>query len=321
VAVTIVDAAQIAASNGETKRAGIIMTFASASPFLQRIPTVSIAGNSFSYTLESALPTVAFRAVNAGYTESSGKTQVRTEVLKILGGDLDVDRFHLETNGVEVRTSHEDMKARAMAQTIGYKLIKGNSGTDPLEFDGLQTRYGGLIPTLGGSAGAFDTDTRILTNATAAGAAVSMKILDQALDSVDAGIGTKVILGSQQMRRNITAYLRGSGTAIQMERDAFGNQIMSYGGATWIDADQNGNLAALAFDEGGNTTTSLYIMALGEGAVHLLQSGGGISVRDLGEQDTAPVFRTRVEWYASLTDAHPRCVTRLVNITNATAVA
>jgi hypothetical protein len=48
---------------------------------------------------------------------------------------------------------------------------------------------------------------------------------------------------------------------------------------------------------------------------------GGIDVRDLGEQNSKPVFRTRVEWYCNVIDIHPRCVARLHTIADLTAVA
>lgn len=298
------------------------MSFAAGSQLLRVMPTSSIQGNSYTYSRTTVLPTTSGRVLNLGYSESSGKVDERTEVLKPFGGDLDVDRYHIETNGASVRSAHEDMQARSLSQLVGFLLVKGDMGATNTEIDGLQTRYGGLVPTLGGAAGALDETTRILTNATGAGAALSMKILDQGLDSVDNGIGQKYILGSQQMRRNITAFLRSGGTgagAVQMERDAFGDQIMRYNGALWIDADQNGDRAALAFDEGGNTTTSVYVMALGDAGLTMLQSPAGLAVMDLGQVPDKPVFRTRVEWIFALANQHQRCVTRIVNITNATA--
>lgn len=321
MAVTIIDSAQAAANNGEFKKAGVIMSFASGSQLVRAVNLQTIQGNSFTYAREAVLPVTAGRALNTAYTESSGKVDTRTEVLKPYGGDLDVDRYHVETNGMIARTAQEEMQARSLAQLVGFKIVKGNSGSDPLECDGLQTRYGGLVPTLGGAAGALDESTRILTNATGAGAALSMKILDKGLDAVDNGIGQKYILGSQQMRRNITAYLRGSGTAVQIDRDRFGDQVMSYGGAIWLDADQNGDTAALGFDEGGNTTTSLYVIAIGESGFSLLQSPSGMAVMDLGLVSDKPVFRTRIEWIVAPADQHKRCVCRIVNITDATAAA
>jgi hypothetical protein len=43
-------------------------------------------------------------------------------------------------------------------------------------------------------------------------------------------------------------------------------------------------------------------------------SGGGISVRDLGEVPDAPVFRTRIDWYVGFGVMHPRSAGRLHSI-------
>lgn len=308
MSLTIVEAAKIAANNGEDKKAGVIMTFAESSPLLRAMPVIGINGNSYAYVREGVLPAVGFRAVNQAYTESTGQTETRTEVLKLIGGDLDVDRFLVSTNGTNVRTTHERMKATSLAQTIGLKLIKGDTQTDPLEFDGIQTRTGGIDPT--------DTAQTVDMN----GAVLSMKVLDEAVDLVDSSIGQKVLVMSQAMRRNIGTYLRSSGTAVEMSRDQFGQPLMSYNGMPILIADQNGDQAALGFNEGAGTETSIYCCALGPSGLHMIQSGG-IDVRDLGELDTSPVFRTRVEWYTGLVDEHPRCISRLYGIINGTAVA
>ena len=46
MALTILEAARIAANNGEDKKAGVLMTFAETSPLLAAMPIVNISGNS-----------------------------------------------------------------------------------------------------------------------------------------------------------------------------------------------------------------------------------------------------------------------------------
>ena len=67
---------------------------------------------------------------------------------------------------------------------------------------------------------------------------------------------------------------------------------------------------------------SVYCIALGESGVHMIEGMGGISVRDLGEIPTAPVYRTRIDWAVGLVDESVRCVSRVYGITeSSTAVA
>lgn len=311
MALTILEAARIAANNGEDKKAGVLMTFAETSPLLAAMPIVSIAGNSYAYVRESVLPGIAFRAVNAGYTESAGATAQLSEPLKLIGGDLDVDKFLVQTNGAQIRSVHERMKATALAQQIGIKLIKGDATNSTLEFNGLEARYGGTGQTV-------TTGGQVLSQG---GAALSMKKLDEMIDLVDTGIGQKVLIMTKAMARNILTFLRSSSTAVTMSVNEFGQRVTSYYGMPILIADQNGDQAAIAAGDDGSGEESIYCAALGASGLHMIQSGG-IEVRDLGEVHTAPVFRTRVEWYCGLVDEHPRCVARLADVTSAsTAVA
>lgn len=314
MALTILEAARIAANNGEDKKAGVLMTFAETSPVLAAMPIVSIAGNSYAYTRESVLPGIAFRAVNQAYTESAGATAQISEPLKLIGGDLDVDKFLVQTNGAQIRSVHERMKATALAQQIGLKMIKGDATNSTLEFNGLEARYGGTGQTV-------INGTQVIDNPTASTSALSMKYLDDVIDRVDTGIGQKALIMSKGMARNMLAYLRSSSTAVQMAINEFGQRVTSYYGMPILIADQNGDQAAIATGDDGAGLESIYCVALGPSGLHMIQSGG-IEVRDLGEVHTAPVYRTRVEWYCGLVDEHPRCVARLADVSStATAVA
>lgn len=310
MALTILEAARIAANNGEDKKAGVLMTFAETSPLLAAMPIVSIAGNSYAYVRESVLPGVAFRAVNEAYTESAGATAQISEPLKLIGGDLDVDKFLVQTNGAQIRSVHERMKATALAQQIGIKLIKGDATAVTKEFNGLEARYGGTGTTV-------TTGAQVLSM----GGALSMKKLDEMIDLVDTGIGQKALIMTKGMARNILTFLRGSSTAVTMSVNEFGQRVTSYYGMPILIADQNGDQAAIVAGDDGSNEESIYCVALGPSGLHMIQSGG-IEVRDLGEVHTSPVYRTRVEWYCGLVDEHPRCVARLADVTStSTAVA
>ena len=313
MALSIIEAAKIAANNGEFKKAGVLASFAESSPLLRAMPIVTIPGNSYAYARQAELPTVAYRAVNQGFTPSEGKLEIRTEALKLVGGEVDVDRALVQQMGADVRSVHEQMKSIALGQTIGANIVKGSVAADSNGFDGLKVRYGG-----GGASANPVASSQIIANATQG--ALSLKSLDAAIDAVDKSIGRRYIVCNQATRRNITAFLRTS-SQITVTRDDYGNQVYSYAGLDMLELDQNGNTqASAAFGDTGSTD-SLYVVALGEGGLHMIQGAGGISVRDLGEIPTAPVFRTRIDWACGLVDAHVRCVARLFNFTNATAVA
>jgi hypothetical protein len=71
---------------------------------------------------------------------------------------------------------------------------------------------------------------------------------------------------------------------------------------------------------GSNVCTSLYILSMTDNGVVGLQSSE-MQVRDLGEIDTKPVYRTRIEWYVTISIQRPRAISRLRGIKDAAVTA
>src|ERR1041385_2337317 len=168
-ALTLVEAAKLAADAGDTKKAGIISLYAEKSDILNAMRFEGISGNAISFTQEGDLPSTAFRGVNEGFTPSVGNFNPQKEALTIAGGDLDVDRFLIKTQGMEVRSRHEALKVKALAQNVTDVILEGSNATDPREFDGWKTRV-------------TEATQLIDDGSTANGAALSLKKLDQLID-------------------------------------------------------------------------------------------------------------------------------------------
>lgn len=321
--VTMFEAANMAEDRGEFARAGVMKTFARAAPFLNALPRLTVPGSAFSWTREVSLGTNAFRKVNGSYTASEGQSEPRMVPIKIMGGDLDVDKFILRTHGAEIRAQKEEAKAADLAQRLAYNFIKGSvtavSGAtaDPDGFDGLQVRYGGGF----GSTAVLDAGenaSQILANSGASDA-LSMRDLDIAIQAVQ---DPTHLLMTKKQRLNITGFLRSS-SSITQTKDEFGRLVTAYNGLPIMDADVLGTVSGLeqlGYNENNDSTTSIYVLSLLEDMLTIVQNGDP-DVADLGEQDAKPVFRTRVEWYGNLADMHPRCVARLYNIADLIAVA
>lgn len=311
MALTLIEAAKRAATGGEVIRSAVIEMFAKGSDLLRVLPFDDIAGNALRYNLEEALPGVAFRGVNESYSESTGVINPKVDVLAIAGGDLDVDIFILKTMGMDQRSAQEAMKIKALAQEVSRVIVKGDSETNPREFDGLQKRITGgqLIPA----------------GNTANGDALSLAVLDQAIDAVPAATHLHM---NKAMRRRLTTAARNVNVAgyITYDKDEFGRRITKYNDLPiLVPYEDNGGTEYLAFDEacpggGTNTGTSIYVLAMGAGLVQGIQSGT-MDARDLGEQNTKPVMRTRVEWYPGLTVQHGRAAARLYGVKDAAIVA
>ena len=63
------------------------------SQLLDIVPFVSLPGLQVSATRWNAIPSVAFRTIGAGYTESTGTTEQIEETLYAFGGDVKIDRL------------------------------------------------------------------------------------------------------------------------------------------------------------------------------------------------------------------------------------
>jgi hypothetical protein len=306
MALTLLEASKL--HDGDVERAAVIEMFAQNSDILAVLPFEDVPGGALAYTQEGKLPGVAFRGFNEAYSESTGILNPQVEVLRIAGGDLDVDRALLKTRGMDQRSVQEAMKVKAMSLYLTGKIINGDSDTNNREFDGLRKRIVGnqLVPANTGSP--------------SANSPLSLEALDAAIDKVD---NPTHLLMSKELRRRLTAAGRNTsvGGFISYGLDAFGRRIAHYNDLPILIADYDDTGAKIIdFNEAGpagsTVSQSLYVLSVGDGKLTGIQNGV-MEVEDLGHLQTKPVMRTRVEWLMSLCAMHGRCAARVWGITNA----
>ena len=310
MSMTLVEAAKAAANNGDVHRSAIIELFPRSSDILMALPFEEIAGSALKYNREETLPGVAFRGVNETYSEDVGVINPEVETLHIIGGDLDVDRFIVQTMGMQQRAQREAMKVKALAGVFTKKFLKGDNASEPREFDGLQVRLTG--------SQLIDAGT------TANGEPLKLTKLDELIDAVD---NPTHLIMNRTMRRRLSAAARTYtvGGFVNYALDSFGRRVTVYNDIPILTAYQD-NLGSeiLPFTEaaasGTSTATSIYCVSLGSGMLTGIQNGG-IDVRDLGELETAPKYRTRVEWYPGIALYHPKAAARLRYVADAAVVA
>jgi serine/threonine protein phosphatase PrpC len=221
-----------------------------------------------------------------------------------------VDTALVKTHGQVVRTRHEAMQVKAMGAKITAAFINGDS-SDGVSFDGLRTRVNGyqLVPAN--------------LDAPAANGALSLATLDEAIDRVD---NPTHILMSKRLRNLLSQASkdRDVGGNLYFSKDDFGKRVGFYNDLPILvtEDDEQGN-RIIDFNEagvaGGATSTSLYVVSLGDGKIVGLQNGT-MEVKDLGEIDAKPVYRTRVEWLIAMAVMHGKAVSRVWGITNAKIV-
>lgn len=308
--LTLLEASKL--NDGDVKRQAVIEMFAENSDILAALPFEDIPGGSLSYNQEGKLPGVAFRGFNEGYKSSTGILNPMVEVLRIAGGDLDVDKAIIKTRGEGARSTQEGLKVKALSLHLASKIINGNSTEDAREFDGLRVRIVGdqLVPAK--------------ISAPTANSALSLESLDAAIDRVD---NPTHLIMSKDMRRKITSAARNNtiGGTVSYTTDSFGRRQTIYNDLPILIADYDDEgKRIIDFNEvgpgGGTSSTSIYCVSFGEGMLTGLQNGI-MEVNDLGEIDEKPVLRTRVEWLISLAAMHGRCASRIWGITNGAVTA
>jgi len=288
-------------------KTGVVELYAGSSDVLANLPFENINGSAMKYNTEETLPGVAFRGVNEDYTASTGVINPQTESLTISGGTLDVDRFLSITGGESAGDRHQRMKVRALSLHWTKKFIKGDSESDPREFDGLQAR---LI-----------NDQLIAAGGTSGGDALSLAKLDEVADQV---LNPTHWIMNKTMKRRLTQAARNTsvGGFITYEQDMFGRKQAFYQGMPilTLDLDNEGS-AILPFSEanpGGGTaaSTSIYCASFSDDGVTGIQNGG-IEVDDLGRSESGTSDRKFIEWFSSIAIYNGRGAARLNGITDA----
>lgn len=308
MAVTLAQAAVL--STDDLQR-GVIETFVLESIVLDRLPMLTIQGNAYAYNVEETLPGVEFRAVNSAYAESTGVVNQLTESLVILGGDADVDTFIVQTRGNlnDQRAVQTRLKVKAAVYKFQDTFINGDTAVDANSFDGLKKRLTGDqvvdaaangLPILGSS----DDDRHAFLDA-----------VDDLISRVRGGVdalymNSAVLSRFKAAARRLTIY--------DQTRDDFGRTIATYNGIPLLDignkADGTPIIPQTETQGSSTAASSIYAVRFGQdetdGGVTGL-TNGGIQVKDLGEIDAKPVYRTRIEFFCGMAVFGGRAAARL----------
>jgi hypothetical protein len=310
MALTLIEAAK----NEKDPARNAVISELAMGEFLGRIPFRDIDSAGLFYEQEGDLPYVGFRGLNEGTPDSYGVLNPQSEALKIFSTDVDVDIANLDWHGEENRASQIRMKVKALRKTAEDKFFNGNSAANAREFDGLKRR--------------IHADSSQAVDITVNGA-LSLFGLDELIDAVEAEEAEKILVMDKAMARRFSQASRDSavGGHVNFTTDSFGRRVTTYNDIPIVRLDVNAaNEKILPFNEGsGSDRTSIYCIAFGDQLTTAIQGKCrgvyGVSVRELGEVDDAPVDRTRMEWYAGLAILHGRSVARGYNIANTKIVA
>jgi hypothetical protein len=266
------------------------------------LPFVGVNGKAYVYERENVLATADFLAPNDTVNESATSfTEVVTS-LKILAGDVDVDKF-LQTT---MSDTNDQMavqiakKAKGVARKFHQTLANGDSSVDANSFDGIQK----LV------------DPAQTFNAGANGGALTFSMLDQLCDTVPNG--ADVLIMRRGTIRAYRALLRATyGTdAVMQQLDNFGRPMLTHNGIPII---MNEFLNGAETMGTNNNTCSIYAARLNEAdGLHGLFGGpnAGIVVENIGTVQNKDAIRIRMKWYCGLALKSTKSLARLQGVTN-----
>lgn len=317
MAITLPEAAKLSQSYLQK---GVLETFIQSSPVLDRIPFMTIQGNAYAYNEEATLPGVAFRAVNAGYTESTGTVNQKSESLVILGGDADVDKFIVQTRGDvnDQRAVQTALKVKSASYKFQDAFFNGDVAVDANGFDGLKKRLtGGQVISAG-------TNGIPVVGGTPADIHAFFDKLDElvaAVPGLDGGNGA--LYANAALIGKIKSAARHISADVFVEKDINGKRQVVWNGIPILDAGSTAaGVAVLPQTETAGTATtagSIYAVRFGQSEGDQAVTGltnGGVQVYDLGELETKPAYRTRIEFYTGVAVFGGKAAARLTGVLN-----
>ncbi|CAG9228830.1 major capsid protein [Burkholderia vietnamiensis] len=282
--------------------AGVIEEIIERDELFALIPFIGINGKAYVYDRENSLPTADFLSPNDTVNEDAGTFDEVVSKLRILAGDVDVDKFLQETDSDtnDQRATQIAMKAKAVGRIFKKTVAQGNATANPKEFDGL--------PQL--------VTSPMTLAAGANGAALTLSMMDELADQVINGADAFIMRPGTIRAYRALLYASGGIQPAMVEIPNFGQPVLAHNGIPILRNDWLSNSETM----GSNSSTcSIYAVRLNElDGFHGLWGGkdAGIRVEDVGTVQNKDADRIRVKWYCGTALKSTRSLARLQGITN-----
>ena len=277
------------------------------------LPWTTIGTLSQRTTRWKTLPAVTFRKINGAFSSDIGRYEQLDETVTSLGVDIDVDVMldRDQASMADPRAMQAEMATASMAYTFNDQFINGDLAADPDGFNGIKKRVANLPAAQTITAGTNGLDV----NLSDANRHTFLDLIEQAIYELEGE--ADLIIGNGTSFRALGSVTRRLGL-LDTTQDQFGRRIRRFGegGPRMVDigtkGDQTTAIILNTETQGtSNATTSLYFVRLGEGTyLHGIQEFP-VRTKDLGERESQPQMRTRVEWTPGLAQWNDRSVVRL----------
>ena len=292
-------------SNNDLQR-GVIEEIITHDDVFQIIPFMKTDGKAYVYNRENTESQGTFLDPNDPVVEEAVTFTNVVATLKILAGDVDVDKFLSETmsDTNEQLAIQIALKAKGLGRKWRNTCINGDETGSPKEFDGLTN----LVVA----------GQTIVAGATATGDALTLSMLDALEDEVPNGPDA-FVMNSIAIRqyRNLLRTVGGGTDANMLQLKNFDRPMLTHNGIPILKND------FVNADETKGTNTScmgIYAIRLNEqDGVHAIFGGAsaGIRVENIGTVQNKDAWRVRLKWYSGLVLKSTRSLAKLNGLTSA----
>lgn len=292
--------------------AGVIDEIIDRDDLFSILPFAQVNGKAYVYNRENTLGGANWLDPNDTVQESAATFSEVVATLKILAGDVDIDKFLQATqsdtnNQMAIQIAK---KAKAVAREFHKVLATGNSSVNGKTFDGLS-----VLADQAQAAAATVGGQQVISAGTN-GNALTLTMLDELCDAVPNG--ADVLVMRRGTIRAYRALLRATyGTdAVMQQLENFGRPMLTHNGIPII---MNEFLAAGETMGSNANTTSVYALRMNElDGLHGLYGGqnAGIVVENIGTVQNKDATRIRLKWYCGLALKSTRSIAALRGVTN-----
>jgi len=281
---------------------GIVEEIIDRDAMFAMLPFQGLNSKALVYNRENVLATGAFVDPNDTITEGASSFTEITAKLRILAGDVDVDKFLMETMGdTNDQVATQIMaKAKGVGRVFHAQVANGDGTANVKAFDGL--------PNLADPAMTF----AVADN----GGPVTLELLDQLLDMVKNGADALVMRPGTWRAIRVLLRAMGGNTAQMIEIENFGHPVPAFDGTPVI---LNEFIAADEVQGTETAATSIYAVRFNEAdGLHGIYGGSsaGMRIENVGTVQNKDAYRFRVKWYAGLVLKSTQSMGRLVGVTN-----
>lgn len=289
-------------SNNQLIR-GVIEEIIDRDATFSLLPFVRAEGKAYVYNRETTLGTVDFLDPNEVVPEGAATFTEVTAYLRILAGDVDIDKFLIQTMGdtndqVAIQLA---AKAKLIRRKFQQTFATGDNGANAKEFDGI--------------ANLVANDQKIVAGAN--GAALTLDMLDELKDAVPNGADALVMRpGTLRAWKQLVRASGGTTPEHVQLPNLTGVSVPAHDGVPiLVNEFLPGDV-----DQGTATDTcSVYAVRMNESdGLHGLYGGdnAGVVFEEIGTVQNKDAFRYRMKWYTGLALKSTKSLASLDGITN-----